>query len=61
MGWDNEMDEQAAEIAEVLNRMHRHSRPRARIGVLMMIAVDGPKQGFPMEEPVDEVEMGFTP
>lgn len=61
VGGNDEMNKETAEVENVLHRVHRHARPGTGVGIFMVIAVDGPHQRFPVDEPVDEVEMGFPP
>ena len=55
------MDKYAAEIDHVLDRVHRHARPRTDIDVLVVQVVHGPVERPPVDQPMDPVEMEDPP
>ena len=55
------VDEHGREIEDVLDRMHRHSRPRRDVDVLVMERMHGPIERRPVDQAVDQVEVDFAP
>lgn len=61
MGGNNEMDQDDAEIEEVLDRVHGQAGPGAGVRISVVQIMDGFEKGAPVDEAVDTVEMQVTP
>merc|ERR1719231_567841 len=48
-------------VEQVFNRMHRKSRPRAWVGVLVVEVVDALVERLPVRKPMDRIEVKFAP
>src|ERR1700722_3020696 len=53
----DEVDEYAREIDHMLNRMHRQSRPRTGVDVVVMYLVDEVVKAAHMDEPMYQIEV----
>ncbi len=58
---DDPVNEDDAEVKQMLHRMHRQTGPRAGVHVLVMEIVDVLVERFPVNRPVDPVEMKLAP
>ena len=56
-GWNDKVDQRAAKIEQMLQRVHRQPGPGAGVGVEVMHAVYIFKQGPPMNQAVDEIKV----
>lgn len=61
MRGDHPVDQNHAEIQEVLDRMHRHAGPWARVHILVMEVVDALVERRPVDEAMNPVEVEFAP
>ena len=60
MNWmrrNHPMQQHPREIEKMLDRMHRQTRPWARVGVFMMQIVGSIIKRLPMRQPMSEVEV----
>src|SRR5690242_18318070 len=55
------MDQHYAKVEHMLDRMHRQTRPRTRVYILMMQIMHRFVQRRPMDRAVDPIEMELTP
>lgn len=61
MRGNNEMDQDDAEIEDVLDGVHGQAGPGAGVGISVVQVMDGFEKRTPMDEAVDKIEMQLTP
>ena len=61
MGRYDPVDQNGTEIENVLDRMHRHSRPWTDVGVSVMQGMRDPVEGRPVQHAVNPVEVERLP